>query len=436
MVLVAGAGRTLVAGRRVLISWRGLMVLRIAIAGAGLLGRIAAWRLALSGHRVAVFDPAPGPVRRWAGIAGRLPTGVDAVAGSADSSTHRAGGLRQGPGQPWPAAGWTAAGMLSPVAELESGDQEVFDLGCRSLEHWAAYARHLPGDIGYRRAGSLLLAYAADRGAAARVVAQLNDRTPTDSRPVPIDPAALRELEPAVHGPGLAWRLADEGQVDTVRAMVSLAEAGLAAGVDWHWGCTVDFTERGLQVRRDSGPGDATEAGAAYDLVLDLRGLGARPDLPLRGVRGEIFWLHAPDVVLGRPMRLLHPRHRVYIVPRADGIILVGASEIESEDRSPPSVRSTVELLAAAHSVIPALAEARLLRADVNLRPAMPDNLPVVRREVLPQVQHDGCLIRVNGLFRHGWLIAPALIEDVLAEWLSPLDAAHPTQTARASRAS
>jgi glycine oxidase len=105
-------------------------------------------------------------------------------------------------------------------------------------------------------------------------------------------------------------------------------------------------------------------------------------------------------------VRLLHPRHRVYLVPRPDDIVFVGASEIESDDRSPVSLRSAVELLSAAHSVMPALAEARVLRLDRNLRPALPDNEPRIERE-------PG-LLRINGLFRHGWLIAPALVEDAL----------------------
>ena len=378
-------------------------MLRIGIAGAGLLGRIAAWRLATSGHQVEVFDPAAGPVRVWQGIAGRRTDAMAAVPGESPQADPEA---------PWPAAAWTAAGMLSPVAELETGDELVYALGQASLDHWATYARHLPGSIGYRREGSLLLAYAADRGAATRVVAQLIARAPGGRGPDPIDGVTLRQLEPEVHGPGLAWRLADEGQVDTVRAMEVLAEAGTAAGVRWHWSSSVEVTA-GALVGRPGPSGSPATPGGAFDLVIDTRGLGARPDLPLRGVRGEIFWLHAPAVNLGRPLRLLHPRHRVYLVPREGGVILVGASEIESEDRSPPSLRSTVELLAAAHSVIPGLAEARLLRADVNLRPAMPDNLPVVRRE--------DRLVRLNGLFRHGWLIAPALIERELADWLEPL---------------
>ena len=110
--------------------------------------------------------------------------------------------------------------------------------------------------------------------------------------------------------------------------------------------------------------------------------------------------------------RLLHPRHGVYIVPRSPDLLLIGASELETEDRSPASLRSTVELLAAAHSAMPALAEARILRLDVNLRPALPDNNPCT--------EWRGRCLRINGLFRHGWLLAPALTEQAmqLTGWL------------------
>jgi glycine oxidase len=178
------------------------------------------------------------------------------------------------------------------------------------------------------------------------------------------------------------------------------ALATSARGVHWHWGRSVE--------RADAGVVRTADGERRFDFVIDVRGTGARPQLPVRGVRGEIFWLQAPGVTLKRPLRLLHPRHRVYLVPRAPDIVVVGASEIESEDRSPVSVRSTVELLAAAHSVIPELAEARIVHAESNLRPALPDNLPRV------EVQ-DG-IARINGLFRHGWLIAPALVEQVLQE--------------------
>ena len=130
--------------------------------------------------------------------------------------------------------------------------------------------------------------------------------------------------------------------------------------------------------------------------------------LRLRGVRGEVIWLDCPGHGLTRPVRLLHPRHRVYIVPRSDRDVLVGASEIESEDRSPVSLRTATELMAAAHSVVPALAEARILKLDVNLRPALPDNNPLV--------EWQGRKLTINGLFRHGWLLAPALVEQALRQ--------------------
>lgn len=337
--------------------------MRIAIAGAGLLGRLLAFQLARAGHEVHVFDPAAHAEARGA-------------------------------------AGWTAAGMLSPVAELECADENVFRLGLRSMQLWPELLAQLPVPVECRFDGSLLLAHRGDEGAARRVVDLLASKTVVDAAlaPRPLGAAALRELEPAVNGPAHAWLLPHEGRIHTVQAMQALA-AG-AQGVTWHWGHTVHAAEPAL-LRTDAGE-------HRFDRVFDVRGTGARPQLPVRGVRGEIFWLQAPGLVLRRPLRLLHPRYRVYLVPRAPDLVVVGASEIESEDRSPVSLRSTVELLAAAHSVVPELAEARIVHSESNLRPALPDNLPLLSTQ-------DG-LTRINGLFRHGWLIAPALVEQALGE--------------------
>src|SRR5690606_33825029 len=113
------------------------------------------------------------------------------------------------------------------------------------------------------------------------------------------------------------------------------------------------------------------------------------------------------------PVRLLHPRYRVYIVPRAPDTVVVGASEIESEDRSPVSLRSTVELLTAAHSVLPELAEARLIHSEVNLRPALLDNLP--------RIENEQGVTLINEFFRHGWLIVPAVVEKALQSIFEPV---------------
>lgn len=338
---------------------------RIAIAGAGLAGRLFAWALTRAGagpHEVTVFDPAGGPGPRW------------------DASG---------------AAAFSAAGMLSPLAEQEQGGAAIAALGWRSLALWPDIVAALPrlSDTPLlQRRDSLLLAHGTDLGAARRALARMPGAET-------LDDSALRALEPAL-APGLwGWRLPGEGLIAPAPTM-----AALLAGAEqarWRWGETV----------ASMSAGELTLAGGerwSGDWVIDTRGLGARPALPLRGVRGEIVTLDLPGHGLTRPLRLLHPRHRVYLVPRSSDEIVVGASEIESEDRSPVSLRSAVELMAAAHSVLPALAEARITRLDRHLRPALPDNLPVARL--------DAGLIRLNGLYRHGWLLAPALVEDLLGD--------------------
>lgn len=361
--------------------------LNIGIAGAGLLGRLLAWTLSHQGHQVSVFDPATGP-----------------------EPSHDGQG----------AAGFTAAGMLSPLAELETAEPDVAGRGWHSIERWAQITQDLASRVSmpptFTRRGSLMVAHGSDLGAARRVLARLDVSGPAFARatqaPEALSPAQLQQIEPCLHGSGgplHAWMLHGEGHIDSVRTLQCLHDD--APGVRWHWSRLAQCLAAGeLSHRHTQGKEDQTER---FDLVFDVRGAGARPDLPVRGVRGEVVWLHAPGVGLQRPVRLLHPRHRVYIVPRPGDVVLIGASEIESEDRSPMSLRSAVELMAAAHSVIPELAEARILRMDVNLRPALPDHRPQI--EVTPG------LVRINGLYRHGWLLAPSIMDEALARIASAL---------------
>jgi len=374
---------------------------RIGIAGAGVAGRLLAFQLARLGHEVDVFDAAP-----------------DAEAPQGQQS-H-------------PAAAFTAAGMLSPLAELEHAPVDISERGWRSLDLWPGIVAALGPAYGtpglFRRNGSVLVAHPGDTGATQRVLARLKaanarsarqreadavDAThPTTlqlngprDRPAQRDaqaltPAMLRELEPALV-PGLqGWLLPGEGQVDATRLLPALVAE--SPDVRWHWGQRVAQVEPGvLQVL-----GRQT---ATFDYAIDTRGLGARgagSGLALRGVRGELLWLHAPGLELRRPVRCIHARHRVYLVPRQGDHVIVGATEIDSEDRSPVSVRSTIELLTAAHSIVPQLAEARIVRLDTHLRPATLDQRP--------HLHCEPGLIRINGLFRHGFLLAPALVEEAL----------------------
>ncbi|MDP2742174.1 MAG: FAD-dependent oxidoreductase, partial [Hydrogenophaga sp.] len=324
--------------------------MRIGIAGAGVLGRLLAWRLSRAGHAVTVFDPATGPA---APSTGQLGAAVP----------H--------------AAGFTAAGMLSPIAELDNAGPAIARLGWRSLALWREVADALQADGCtvplFWQHGSLMVTHRTDLGAARRVLARL-ETAPTLAAELPapqaLDRAALASLEPAL-APGLhAWLLPEEAQVMSREMLTALAVH--SPQVEWCWGERVaSVAPRVLQV--------AGEGPVGFDLVIDVRGVNLAPpraafgvtpsrghlqrpgeagsaqaldsDMPVRGVRGEVIWLHAPGVKLQRPVRLLHPRHRVYIVPRPGDLFVVGASEIESEDRSPVSLRSAVEQMAAAHSV-------------------------------------------------------------------------------------
>ena len=382
---------------------------RIGIAGAGVLGRLLAWQLARQGHQVTVIDPASSAAPDYA---------------------HAR------------AAGFTAAGMLSPLAELDCADWSLAQLGWRSVDLWRAHVARLNEECGqpvyFAQKGSLLLAHGSDMGAAQRMLQMLHSKIPAgeamrESAIQLLSAARLQEMEPAVSRHLKGWLLDREGQIHTVQAMQAMAAAAVQAGATFTWGQhatqvvphAIDgtpfdwvFDTRGLGAR--DGNGHATTARSTPtspvspdapqnlpDFVHPVTPGTALPDQPTRGVRGEVFWLHAPGVTLHRPVRLMHPRHRVYVVPRPGDLIVVGASEIESEDRSPVSLRSTVELLAAAHAVLPELTEARVVHTESNLRPALPDNLPDIT--VTPG------LTRVNGLFRHGWLIAPAMAERALA---------------------
>ena len=137
----------------------------------------------------------------------------------------------------------------------------------------------------------------------------------------------------------------------------------------------------------------------------------------MRGVKGEMVVVKSAEVILNRPVRLLHPRFPLYIVPRGDGTFMLGATQIESSERKRPTLRSVVELLNAAYALHSAFAEAELLEVGVDARPAFPNNLPCIRR--------TSKRIYVNGLFRHGFILAPALARmtaDLVLEEKQPED--------------
>ena len=275
------------------------------------------------------------------------------------------------------AASIHAGAMLSPGCEGESAPAIVSELGRRGLAMWRA------SFAGVISNGSLVVAASRD----------LPDLTRFEK--LTHGWQKLRTQDIGALEPGLSDRFpaalffSDEGHVITPDALTALLSDVYEAGVDVKW------NERLSNDHTDG-------------LIVDCRGLGARDDLPtLRGVRGERVLVRARDVSLSRPVRLLHPRHPLYVVPWADGRFLIGATMIESEDAGPVTVRSALELLGAAYTLDPAFGEAEILEMAVGVRPAFPDNVPRVI------VKEDGRHLFVNGAYRHGYLLAPVLAEAV-----------------------
>jgi len=271
------------------------------------------------------------------------------------------------------ATSYWAGGMLAPDCEGENGEPVVGRLGRRSLALWRA---EVP-DTSVR--GSLVVAHARDRPDYDRFA-----RLTFGYRRVPED--GIAELEPALAGrfrEGLFFP--NEAHVEPRRVLPELHRRLEAAGVD---------------IRFETAADPAFVPGT----VVDCRGMSARDVFPeLRGVRGETVLVETGEVELSRPVRLIHPRWPLYVVPRSENRFLIGATTLESEDAGPVTVRSALELLSAAYSVHPAFGEARILELGAGLRPALPDHAPRIRA--------CGNRIAVNGLYRHGFLLAPALAE-------------------------
>ncbi len=336
--------------------------MNIGIAGAGLVGRVLALNLLQRGHTVTLFDE-------------------DTAYGDK-------------------AAGITAAGMLAVFAELESAESVIFDHGNRSIALWPDLLEQIGIADAYQKEGSIITAHPQDYNELDHFIDTLKSKVEEASEIKLLDRQTLTQLEPDLDQHAKAFFIPHEGQVDAQRFMKASSDYLLAhSDVMWYQESKVDHVSDGTIT-----VGDESKT---FDWVFDARGLGAQEDIDgLRGVRGEVFWLDAPEVKITRPTRMLHPRYKIYIVPRPNNRYVIGATEIESEDKSPMSVRSSLELLSAVYSMHSGFAEARIVNMLTNCRPALRDNLP--------KIEHGAKMTRINGLYRHGYLLAPAVVEEAL----------------------
>lgn len=277
------------------------------------------------------------------------------------------------------AASRYAGAMLAPWCEAEAAPAIVRDLGIAALEDWRAAVPGMSWN------GSLVVAPARD-------LPELKRFGRATSGFEDIDGGKLAALEPALDGRfSRALFFPHEGHMAADHTLALLLDKV------WGLGATVRFGE---QLSDVDGP--------QFDTLIDARGLAAQADLPgLRGVRGERILVRSRDISLARPLRLLHPRHPIYVVPWPDGVFVIGATVIENEEPGPASARSVLELLGAAYALHPAFADAEIIDVGAGVRPAFADNVP----RAIPAA--DGRTIHVNGAYRHGFLLAPQLAQAV-----------------------
>jgi glycine oxidase len=333
---------------------------RIGVIGGGVIGLAIAWRLAQRGYLVTVHDPTPGR-----------------------GASH------------------VAAGMLAPVGEAYFGEEELTALLVASARRWPAFATELRAasglDVGYRDEGSLLVARTDDD--LAEVTRLLRLQATLGLPAVSLRASALREREPLLaprirggaHAP-------EDHQVDPRLVVAALLRAAEAAGVRIHRRTVTDLSS------------------VDSDLVVVAAGCGAAEltELPVRPVKGQLLRLRrvgaADPTALRHVIRGYVDGRQVYLVPRRDGEIVVGATSEERRDAT-LTAGAVLDLLRAAVDLVPELSEYELAEAQVGFRPGTPDNAPIIG------MLRPGVLV-ATGHYRHGVVLAP-VTADAIADLIT-----------------
>ncbi|MFE7978044.1 glycine oxidase ThiO [Streptomyces shenzhenensis] len=357
----------------------------VLVIGGGIIGLVTAWRAAQRGFATAVVDPAPG------------------------------GGAAQ-----------VAAGMLAAVSELHHGEQTLLGLNLASARRYPEFAAELTEltglDLGYRRCGTLAVALDADDRTHLRDLHALQQRSGLESEW--LSGRECRHLEPLL-APGVRGGLRVDGdhQIDPRRLTAALLAACERAGVVLHraWAerCTV-LRDRAVGVTT----ADGTELGAGQVVLaagsLSGRLAGLPQDVlpPVRPVKGQVLRLTVPEryaPFLSRTVRAVVRGSQVYLVPRENGELVVGATSEELGWDTTVTAGGVYELLRDAHELVPGITELPLTETRAGLRPGSPDNAPLLGPTAL-----DGLLV-ATGHYRNGVLLTP-VTGDVMAHALATGD--------------
>ncbi|MGC4984530.1 glycine oxidase ThiO [Streptomyces sp. DT193] len=354
----------------------------VLVVGGGIIGLVTAWRAARRGFTTALVDPEPG------------------------------GGAAQ-----------VAAGMLAAVTELHFGEETLLGLNLASARRYPDFAAELTEasgqDLGYRRSGTLAVALDADDRAHLRELHALQVRSGLESEW--LSGRECRRLEPML-APGVRGGLRVDGdhQIDPRRLAAALVTACERAGVVMHR----TWAER-LTVVRERATGivaaDGTGLGAGQVVLaggsLSGRLAGVPDDVvpPVRPVKGQVLRLTVPGryaPFLHRTVRAVVRGSHVYLVPRENGELVVGATSEELGWDTTVTAGGVYELLRDAHELVPGITELPLTETRAGLRPCSPDNAPLLGPSAL-----DGLLL-ATGHHRNGVLLTP-VTGDVMAHVLT-----------------
>jgi glycine oxidase len=359
----------------------------VVVIGGGVIGLSIAWRSAASGLDVAIVDPEPGS-----------------------------------------GATWAAAGMLAPVTEVHYGEETLLALNLASAGAWPSFAAELESAAGmsvaYLRHGTLAVAVdEGDRGWA-RQLFEFQVELGLEARWLSAREA--RSLEPALSPSVRSGMLAPQDhQVDNRLLFAALLEACRRDAVCFHRAKALVLESGGGMVEGVSlDDGSSVRAGsvvlACGAWSSSVGGVPAQVVPPVRPVKGQIIRLGpssrvgslTPTPALRRSVRGVVNGSAVYLVPRADGTVVVGATAEEMGFDTTVTAGAVYELLRDAHRVVPAVAELELVEVTAGVRPGSPDNAPIIGRA--PSHLADG-LVLATGHYRNGILLAPVTADAVTA---------------------
>jgi glycine oxidase len=336
----------------------------LVVVGGGAIGLSCAWRAARDGLRVCVLERA----------------------------------------EPGRAATHAAAGILAPDLEAEPGAAPLAALGRHSLDLWPAFAAELEEatgrDVGFERCGTLLVAFDRDELESVDWERELLARMGLEARH--LTASECRALEPGL-APSCAGGLLSphEAQVDPRRLAAALVDALAAAGGELRAGAEARALAGGAVLLADGSRVRGERVLLAAGAWTGEDGLVPRR-LPVRPVKGQIVRLRGP-----RPAERMIRSERVYVVPRATGEVVVGATVEERGFDTAVTAGGVLELLREAYRALPEIAELELVEVAAGLRPGSPDNAPL-----LGEVGDDGLLV-ASGHYRNGILLAPATAEAI-----------------------